>query len=76
VNLDVVSIYHDPAISPAFAANRTCIIANGCADCLVPQQTLKPYSFLGFGQRMCPGMSLARSEICVFVRKAAATPLK
>ncbi|XP_022678936.1 beta-amyrin 28-oxidase-like [Setaria italica] len=33
------------------------------------QQAVKPYSFLGFGSgpRMCPGMNLARLEICVFV---------
>lgn len=37
--------------------------------CVDAQETLKPYSFLGFGSgpRMCPGMSLAKLEICVFV---------
>ncbi|KAL6638215.1 hypothetical protein ACP70R_025787 [Stipagrostis hirtigluma subsp. patula] len=59
VNLDVVSIHHDPAVFAdphRFDPNRF-------------DETLKPYSFLGFGSgpRMCPGMSLARLEICVFV---------
>ncbi|TVU43979.1 hypothetical protein EJB05_03401, partial [Eragrostis curvula] len=59
VNLDVVSIHHDPAVfadPERFDPDRF-------------DQTLKPYSFLGFGSgpRMCPGMSLARLEICVFV---------
>jgi cytochrome P450 len=59
VNLDVVSIHHDPAVfaDPGrFHPDRF-------------DQTLKPYSFLGFGSgpRMCPGMNLARLEICVFV---------
>ncbi|CAN6280670.1 unnamed protein product [Urochloa humidicola] len=59
VNLDVVSIHHDPAVftdPERFYPDRF-------------DQTLKPYSFLGFGTgpRMCPGMNLARLEICVFV---------
>lgn len=59
VNLDVVSIHHDPAVFAdpnRFDPNRF-------------DETLKPYSFLGFGSgpRMCPGMSLAKLEICVFV---------
>ncbi|KAF0912403.1 hypothetical protein E2562_014049 [Oryza meyeriana var. granulata] len=59
VNLDVVSIHHDPAVFAdpyKFDPNRF-------------DGTLKPYSFLGFGSgpRMCPGMSLARLEICVFI---------
>ncbi|KAJ1292816.1 hypothetical protein BS78_01G019200 [Paspalum vaginatum] len=59
VNLDVVSIHHDPAVfadPERFDPDRF-------------DQTLKPYSFLGFGSgpRMCPGMNLARLEICVFV---------
>uniref|UniRef100_A0A0E0D985 Cytochrome P450 n=1 Tax=Oryza meridionalis TaxID=40149 RepID=A0A0E0D985_9ORYZ len=59
VNLDVVSIHHDPSVFAdpyKFDPNRF-------------DETLKPYSFLGFGSgpRMCPGMSLARLEICVFI---------
>ncbi|CAD6207529.1 unnamed protein product [Miscanthus lutarioriparius] len=59
VNLDVVSIHHDPSVfvdPERFNPNRF-------------DETLKPYSFLGFGSgpRMCPGMSLAKLEICVFV---------
>ncbi|XP_052148520.1 abscisic acid 8'-hydroxylase 1-like [Oryza glaberrima] len=59
VNLDVVSIHHDPSVFAdpyKFDPNRF-------------DGTLKPYSFLGFGSgpRMCPGMSLARLEICVFI---------
>nr|CAB3502913.1 unnamed protein product [Digitaria exilis] len=59
VNLDVVSIHHDPAVfadPERFHPDRF-------------DETLKPYSFLGFGSgpRMCPGMNLARLEICIFV---------
>ncbi|RCV40066.1 hypothetical protein SETIT_9G021400v2 [Setaria italica] len=59
VNLDVVSIHHDPAVfadPERFHPDRF-------------DQAVKPYSFLGFGSgpRMCPGMNLARLEICVFV---------
>ncbi|PQM40307.1 abscisic acid 8-hydroxylase 3 [Prunus yedoensis var. nudiflora] len=33
------------------------------------QAPLKPFSFLGFGsgQRMCPGINLAKLEISVFI---------
>ncbi|KAG9439617.1 hypothetical protein H6P81_019782 [Aristolochia fimbriata] len=33
------------------------------------QSPLKPFSFLGFGSgpRMCPGINLAKLEICVFI---------
>ncbi|XP_024313029.1 abscisic acid 8'-hydroxylase 3 [Brachypodium distachyon] len=59
VNLDVVSIHHDATVfadPEKFNPDRF-------------DSTLKPYSFLGFGSgpRMCPGMSLAKLEICVFV---------
>lgn len=39
------------------------------------QGALKPYSFLGFGSgpRMCPGMSLAKLEICVFAHHLVCT---
>ncbi|KAK4253106.1 hypothetical protein QN277_010924 [Acacia crassicarpa] len=59
LNLDVVSIHHDPEVFPdpyKFDPSRF--------DAL-----LKPFSFLGFGSgpRMCPGMNLAKIEICVFI---------
>ncbi|KAG2544671.1 abscisic acid 8'-hydroxylase 3-like [Panicum virgatum] len=58
VNLDMVSIHHDPDVfadPERFHPDRF-------------DQTFKPYSFLGFGSgpRMCPGMNLARLEICIF----------
>jgi cytochrome P450 len=87
VNLDVVSIHHDPAVFAdpnRFDPNRFDVgsflaASSGHAGdrpgarwltvCVDAQETLKPYSFLGFGSgpRMCPGMSLAKLEICVFV---------
>lgn len=59
VNLDVVSIHHDPEIFPnpeKFDPSRF-------------DEPMKPYSFLGFGSgpRMCPGINLAKLEICVFI---------
>ncbi|XP_008793990.1 abscisic acid 8'-hydroxylase 3-like [Phoenix dactylifera] len=59
VNLDVVSMHHDPDVFPnpeKFDPSRF-------------DNPLKPFSFLGFGSgpRMCPGMNLAKLEICVFV---------
>ncbi|XP_073020232.1 abscisic acid 8'-hydroxylase 3-like isoform X1 [Primulina eburnea] len=59
VNLDVVSIHHDPEIFPdpeKFDPSRF-------------DDPMKPYSFLGFGNgpRMCPGINLAKLEICVFI---------
>ncbi|XP_051124465.1 abscisic acid 8'-hydroxylase 3-like [Andrographis paniculata] len=59
VNLDVVSIHHDPEIFPnpeKFDPSRF-------------DEPLKPFSFLGFGSgpRMCPGINLAKLEICVFI---------
>ncbi|XP_047959578.1 abscisic acid 8'-hydroxylase 3-like [Salvia hispanica] len=59
VNLDVVSIHHDPEIFPEpekFNPSRF-------------DEPLRPYSFLGFGNgpRMCPGINLAKLEICVFI---------
>ncbi|RZB61437.1 Receptor-like protein 33 [Glycine soja] len=59
VNLDVVSIHHDPEVFPdpeKFDPSRF-------------DETLRPFSFLGFGSgpRMCPGMNLAKLEICVFI---------
>ncbi|KAM1456712.1 hypothetical protein ACFX13_034815 [Malus domestica] len=59
VNLDVVSIHHDPEVFPnpqKFDPSRF-------------DQPLKPFSFLGFGsgQRMCPGLNLAKLEISVFI---------
>lgn len=95
VNLDVVSIHHDPAVfaeperfhpdrfdvsrcrQPWLADDFVSTPTHStylpvCVNALrrvALQQTLKPYSFLGFGSgpRMCPGMNLARLEICVFV---------
>ncbi|KAG1363211.1 putative Abscisic acid 8'-hydroxylase 1 [Cocos nucifera] len=63
VNLDVVSIHHDPDVFPnpeKFDPSRF-------------DNPLKPFSFLGFGSgpRMCPGMSLAKLEICVFLHHLA-----
>ncbi|KAF8411648.1 hypothetical protein HHK36_004206 [Tetracentron sinense] len=59
VNLDVVSIHHDPEVFPdptKFDPSRF-------------DAPLKPLSFLGFGtgQRMCPGINLAKLEISVFI---------
>ncbi|KAL2577531.1 hypothetical protein AAZV13_16G140600 [Glycine max] len=59
VNLNVVSIHHDPEVFPdpeKFDPSRF-------------DETLRPFSFLGFGSgpRMCPGMNLAKLEICVFI---------
>ncbi|KAI9098404.1 hypothetical protein K1719_025029 [Acacia pycnantha] len=59
LNLDVVSIHHDPEVFPdphKFDPSRFDAI-------------LKPFSFLGFGNgpRMCPGMNLAKIEIYVFI---------
>ncbi|XP_039132568.1 LOW QUALITY PROTEIN: abscisic acid 8'-hydroxylase 3-like [Dioscorea cayenensis subsp. rotundata] len=59
VNLDVVSIHHDPKFFPnpeKFDPSRF-------------DEPLKPFSFLGFGSgpRMCPGLNLAKLEICVFI---------
>ncbi|KAK6938293.1 Cytochrome P450, partial [Dillenia turbinata] len=59
INLDVVSIHHDPGVFPdpfKFDPSRFDV-------------TLKPFSFLGFGSgpRMCPGINLAKLEICIFI---------
>ncbi|KAK7315220.1 hypothetical protein VNO77_33757 [Canavalia gladiata] len=59
INLDVVSIHHDPEVFPdpeKFNPSRF-------------DQPLRPFSFLGFGSgpRMCPGMNLAKIEIFVFI---------
>ncbi|KAF3445524.1 hypothetical protein FNV43_RR10700 [Rhamnella rubrinervis] len=59
VNLDVVSIHHDSEVFPnpeQFDPSRFDV-------------PLKPFSFLGFGngQRMCPGMNLAKLEISIFI---------
>ncbi|XVE60145.1 hypothetical protein DITRI_Ditri05aG0103900 [Diplodiscus trichospermus] len=59
INLDVVSIHHDPQTYPnpqKFDPSRF-------------DAPLKPFSFLGFGSgpRMCPGMNLAKLEICIFI---------
>ncbi|KAM4122863.1 hypothetical protein ACB094_01G115500 [Castanea mollissima] len=59
VNLDVVSIHHDPEVFPdpeKFDPSRF-------------DEPLKPFSFLGFGRgpRMCPGINLAKLEISIFI---------
>ncbi|XP_027359498.1 abscisic acid 8'-hydroxylase 3-like [Abrus precatorius] len=59
INLDVVSIHHDAEVFPdpeKFDPSRF-------------DEPLRPFSFLGFGSgpRMCPGMNLAKLEICVFI---------
>ncbi|CAL1412774.1 unnamed protein product [Linum trigynum] len=59
VNLDVVSIHHDPQVFPdpeKFDPTRF-------------DAPLRPYSYLGFGNgpRMCPGINLAKLEICIFI---------
>ncbi|KAF5183054.1 Abscisic acid 8'-hydroxylase [Thalictrum thalictroides] len=59
VNLDVVSIHHNPETFPdpeKFDPSRF-------------DEPLKNFSFLGFGsgQRMCPGNNLAKLEILVFI---------
>ncbi|CAI0625604.1 unnamed protein product, partial [Linum tenue] len=61
VNLDVVSIHHDPQVFPdpeKFDPTR-----------FDGQAPLRPYSYLGFGNgpRMCPGINLAKLEICIFI---------
>ncbi|KAK4722181.1 hypothetical protein R3W88_012414 [Solanum pinnatisectum] len=59
LNLDVVSIHHDPKIF----ANPEKFDPSRFDD------PLKPFSFLGFGSgpRMCPGINLAKLEISVFL---------
>ncbi|CAN1235044.1 Abscisic acid 8'-hydroxylase 3 [Linum perenne] len=59
INLDVVSIHHDPEVFPdpeKFDPTRF-------------DAPLRTYSYLGFGNgpRMCPGINLAKLEICVFI---------
>ncbi|KAJ7006446.1 abscisic acid 8'-hydroxylase 3-like [Populus alba x Populus x berolinensis] len=59
INLDVVSIHHDPEVFPdpeKFDPSRF-------------DAPVKSFSFLGSGSgpRMCPGINLARLEICVFI---------
>ncbi|KAK8308803.1 hypothetical protein V6Z12_D02G084800 [Gossypium hirsutum] len=59
INLDVVSIHHDPETFPdpeKFDPSRF-------------DAPLKTFSYLGFGSgpRMCPGMNLAKLEICIFI---------
>ncbi|KAJ1418591.1 Cytochrome P450 [Sesbania bispinosa] len=59
INLDVVSIHHNPEVFPdpeKFDPSRF-------------DEPLRPFCFLGFGSgpRMCPGMNLAKLEICVFI---------
>ncbi|GMJ12394.1 cytochrome P450, family 707, subfamily A, polypeptide 3 [Hibiscus trionum] len=59
VNLDVVSIHHDSETFPdpeKFDPSRFDV-------------PLKTFSYLGFGNgpRMCPGMNLAKLEICIFI---------
>ncbi|KAG6784055.1 hypothetical protein POTOM_009738 [Populus tomentosa] len=59
INLDVVSIHHDPEVFPdpeKFDPSRF-------------DAPVKSFSFLGFGSgpRMCPGINLARLEIRVFI---------
>ncbi|XP_056167604.1 abscisic acid 8'-hydroxylase 1-like [Syzygium oleosum] len=72
VNLDVVSIHHDPEVFPqpeVFNPSRF-------------DEPLKPFSFLGFGSgpRMCPGINLAKLEISIFIHHLACrykwTPLE
>ncbi|KAI6689527.1 hypothetical protein NL676_026355 [Syzygium grande] len=63
VNLDVVSIHHDPEVFPqpeVFNPSRF-------------DEPLKPFSFLGFGSgpRMCPGINLAKLEISIFIHHLA-----
>ncbi|KAI3757511.1 hypothetical protein L6452_05051 [Arctium lappa] len=59
VNLDVVSIHHDPQVfvdPHKFDPSRF-------------DDPLRSFSFLGFGNgpRMCPGMNLAKLEISIFI---------
>ncbi|GMY29380.1 abscisic acid 8'-hydroxylase 3-like [Fagus crenata] len=59
VNLDVVSIHHDPEVflnPQKFDPSRF-------------DEPLKPFSFIGFGSgpRMCPGINLAKLEISIFI---------
>ncbi|XP_040998034.1 abscisic acid 8'-hydroxylase 3-like [Juglans microcarpa x Juglans regia] len=59
INLDVVSIHHDPEVFPnpqKFDPSRFDV-------------PLRPFSYLGFGSgpRMCPGINLAKLEICIFI---------
>ncbi|KAF5749297.1 abscisic acid 8'-hydroxylase 3-like [Tripterygium wilfordii] len=59
VNLDVVSIHHDPEVfTNPYKFDPTRF-----------DTPLRPFSFLGFGSgpRMCPGMNLAKLEICIFI---------
>ncbi|KAL4182722.1 hypothetical protein AMTRI_Chr11g151640 [Amborella trichopoda] len=61
INLDVVSVHHDPNLfmdPEKFDPSRF-------------DKSLKPFSFLGFGggPRMCPGINLARLEISVFIHQ-------
>ena len=93
MNLDVVSIHHDPEVFPnpqQFDPSRFDV--RNCAKALSKfisynqlfffpffhffffygnemQVPLKPFSFLGFGsgQRMCPGINLAKLEISIFI---------
>ncbi|CAI9763965.1 unnamed protein product [Fraxinus pennsylvanica] len=59
VNLDVVSIHHDPEFFP----NPQKFDPSRFSD------PIKPFSFLGFGSgpRMCPGINLAKLEVSVFI---------
>ncbi|KAL8235121.1 hypothetical protein R6Q59_021221 [Mikania micrantha] len=59
VNLDVVSIHHDPQVFAdphKFDPSRF-------------DDPIRSFSFLGFGNgpRMCPGMNLAKLEISIFI---------
>ncbi|KAK2989262.1 hypothetical protein RJ640_031014 [Escallonia rubra] len=59
INLDVVSIHHDPEVfkNPfTFDPSRF-------------DEPLRPFSYLGFGSgpRMCPGINLAKLELSVFI---------
>ncbi|GMN60065.1 hypothetical protein TIFTF001_029167 [Ficus carica] len=65
VNLDVVSIHHDPESFPdpeKFDPSRF-------------DAPLKPFRFLGFGSgpRMCPGINLAKLEISIFIHHLVCT---
>ncbi|PSS17471.1 Abscisic acid 8'-hydroxylase [Actinidia chinensis var. chinensis] len=59
VNLDVVSIHHDPEVfTDPYKFNPSRF-----------DEPVKPFSYLGFGSgpRMCPGINLAKLEVCVFI---------
>ncbi|KAJ6954110.1 abscisic acid 8'-hydroxylase 3-like [Populus alba x Populus x berolinensis] len=63
INLDVVSIHHDPEVFPdpeKFDPSRFDLSSSN---------TIHYHHFLGSGSgpRMCPGINLARLEICVFI---------